>query len=250
MQPINRTGALACFAMAVGIVSAGAAVAIARYPGGFDWAYTVISRLASLQHNPAGGVWLAGALLPAMIVLWPATGYLKRSMDDAAGPVTALRIGIIGGALLGVEGLLQLDLSVVHRKGHEILALLTFGGLYGGVLGLYFRRVRQQSAFLAPALSVVLPLLAVCVTQFVLWFDQRDLGWVNTSWRELGVPLWLSFAFWQWSAVAMLWVGLGHLLSTRTETVCIAECATATTSNDAARDAAGLECNAASAIQH
>jgi hypothetical protein len=24
--------------------------------------------------------------------------------------------------------------------------------------------------------------------------------------------VWLSFAFWQWLAVALLWVGLGHLV--------------------------------------
>ncbi len=28
----------------------------------------------------------------------------------------------------------------------------------------------------------------------------------------MGVSFWLSFAFWQWLAVAFLWLGLGHLL--------------------------------------
>lgn len=213
MRATTRNQALALYATALAIVYGGAAVAMARYPGGFDWAYTVISRLASLKHNPDGGAWLAGALLPAMLVLWPVAGFLARTTVDRAG-ATALRIGIIGGALLGLEGLLELELSGLHRKGHELLALLTFAGLYGGVLGVYHGRIRQQAAFLLPALVVILPLLAVFLSQVVLYFDQRDLGWVSTDWRAMGVPLWLSFAFWQWSAVAMLWVGLGHLIWT------------------------------------
>jgi hypothetical protein len=212
MLQLGRTAALACYAAAIAMVAAGAGIAMALYPGGFDWAYTVISRLASLNHNPAGGPWLAASLLPAMALLWPVSGYLLRAVAGARAPVLALRVGIVGGALLGLEGLLQLELSGLHRKGHEILALLTFAGLYGGVLGLYYRRVRQQATFLLPALVVVLPILAVCASHIGLYFDQRDLGWVNTNWRELGVPVWLSFAFWQWSAVAMLWMGLGHLL--------------------------------------
>jgi len=49
----------------------------------------------------------------------------------------------------------------------------------------------------------------------LLWLGQRDVGWVDVAWRELGIPVWLSFAFWQWVAVALLWVGLGHLLMSR-----------------------------------
>jgi len=56
------------------------------------------------------------------------------------------------------------------------------------------------------------PLAAIFITQILIYFDQRDLGWVDHSWREMGVSPWLSFAFWQWLAVAFLWFGLGHLL--------------------------------------
>jgi hypothetical protein len=214
------------YAAAVLMVTAGAAAAMASFPGGFDWSYTVISKLASQKHNPAGGLLLSAALLAAMIVLWPVAAYLARASgaagDTGAGEAAgrrpprralmALRVGIAGGALLGLEGLLQLDFSGVARKGHEVLALLTFAGLYGGVLGLYVHRIRSNRAFAWSALLVLMPMIAVLVSQATLYFDQRDLGWVNTSWRELGVPLWLSFAFWQWAAVALLWVGLGHLV--------------------------------------
>jgi hypothetical protein len=217
MKVVDRTGALLRFAVAVLLVLLGTGLAMGHFPGGFDWAYTVISKLASRTHNPAGGVWLSGALLLAMVVLWPVTTHLA-GVRDAAGrrprlAVAALRMGVAGGALLGLEGLFILDLSGVLRKGHELLALLTFLGLYGGVIGLFVHRQRRSGVSKWPLLLVVLPLLAVGVSQVALYFDQRDLGWVNTTWRDMGIPLWLSFAFWQWLAVAMLWIGLGVLVA-------------------------------------
>jgi hypothetical protein len=46
---------------------------------------------------------------------------------------------------------------------------------------------------------------------------KRDDGsrQVNSDWRAMGVPFWLSFAFWQWLAVAMLGTGFGHLVLAR-----------------------------------
>jgi hypothetical protein len=78
---------------------------------------------------------------------------------------------------------------------------------------------RARHAAVAPwaALLVILPIIAVGLSQFLLYVGQRELGWVNTGWRELGVPLWLSFAFWQWLAVALLGAGLGHLVVTHDE---------------------------------
>jgi hypothetical protein len=201
------------------VVVAGVAVAATRFPGGFDWAYTVISRLGSHTHNPTGAVWLSGSLLAAVMLLWPVAGHLGRAGPDGAGrpriSLAALRVGLVGGALLGIEGVFALELSRLARKAHEILALMTFLGLYWGVLGLYVHRIRRTTSFLLPAFSVVVPLVAVGVSQLVLYFDQRDLGWVNSDWRELGVPLWLSFAFWQWLAVAFLGLGLGVLVAAR-----------------------------------
>jgi hypothetical protein len=212
----SRNGIFIIYTVAIGLLVLGIAVAIGRFPGGFDWSYTVISKLASKKHNPEGAVWLSGGLLAAMILLWPVAGHLGRSGGHAQPrkAIAALRVGLVGGFLLAIEGLFMLDLSTISRKAHEWLALLTMLGLYGGVLGLYWHRIQQHAPFIWPALLVVLPLLAVGASQLGLYFDQRDLGWVNTSWRELGVPLWLSFAFWQWLAVAVLGAGLGHLVAT------------------------------------
>lgn len=211
-------GAMALYGAAVLVILAGVTAASVRFPGGFDWVYTVISRLGSSRHNPGGAAWLTGSLLAAVVLLWPVTGHLERAAATGRGrprfAIFALRLGLVGGGFLGLEGMLSLDLSRIGRKAHEILALVTFLSLYAGVLGLYARRMRESAGAVWPALLVVLPLCAVGVSQLMLYLTQRDLGWVNTGWRELGVPFWLSFAFWQWLAVAFLGFGLGALVAT------------------------------------
>lgn len=217
----RRAAALLCFGGAALAVILGVAAAARNYPGGFDWAYTVISRLASERRNPDGALWLSGGFLAGMVLLVPVTAYLARvgSESGSAGlrSVLLLRLGVAAGIVLGLEGLLRLDLSVIHRKGHEAVALIAFLGFYGGVLGLHLHRVRRQGESVWPALLVLAPLVAVGLSQVALYFDQRDLGWVDTDWREIGVPVWLSFAFWQWLAVAFLSLGLGHLVLRRPE---------------------------------
>jgi len=195
----------------------GVVMAASRFPGGYDWVYTVVSHLASTTRNPEGARWLAGSLLVAVGFLWPVTRHLAGPGGcESRGviPVTALRVGLAGSALLALEGLLLLDLDALGRKGHEAVALATFVGFYGGVLGLFVRRIRRAPALFAPALAVFLPLLGVGLTQLILYLRQDTLGWVNPGWRELGIPFWMSFAFWQWMAVGFLGLGLGVLVVT------------------------------------
>jgi hypothetical protein len=216
MNP-GRKGALLLFGGASLAMAVGMGVAFSRYPGGYDWMYTVISRLASVRRNPDGARWAAGAFLLTMVLLWPVTAFLRQAMGRAGilprASARVLQAGVLAGGLLAVEALLEVRLSDHVRKGHEALALVAFLGFYGGVLGLYLHRIRERLSFLLPAAFVVLPLLAVGATQLLLYFDQRDLGWVDTGWRELGVPVWLSFAFWQWIAVAFLGLGIGVLVA-------------------------------------
>jgi len=192
-------------------------MAIARYPAEFDWMYTVLSHLASNRRNPEGGRWASGALLVAVILLWPVVGYLNRNLAGEGkrglGVALCLRAGIVGCAIIGLEGLLEVRFSDRVRKGHEAIALLSFFGLYIGLLGHYAYRIRDNIAFLAPAALALAPLCAVGIVQLVLYFDQRDLGWVSVDWRERGIPVWLSFAFWQWLAAAFLGLALGCLVA-------------------------------------
>lgn len=197
-------------------------LAARRFPGGFDWAYTVISALASRKHNPDGHYWFAGALALSMAFLWPAVSTLRPAEPPGRSGAThklvlALRAGLICGCLVGVERLLIHHLSDVLHKAHEILALFSFLALYTGILGLLVRLAVRRTGYLIPVILVASPLLGIGLTQLYLYLDQRDLGWVDTGWRDLGIPLYLSFAFWQWWALGFLLLGLGVVLLARPE---------------------------------
>lgn len=198
------------------VLSCGLVLAALLYPGGYDWVYTVASALASQKHNPAGNFWFASALVLAMILLWPYVSAFKQARNPAFPAtekfaIAALRTGLICGALLGLEKLLIHNLSDWIYKTHEILGLLTFLGLYSGILTLLVLAMHRHKIYAFPVIMLTSSLLTIGINQFWLYLDQRDLGWVDTSWREMGIPFWLSFAFWQWIAIGFLWLGLGLL---------------------------------------
>jgi hypothetical protein len=177
----------------------------------YDWQYVVMSALASRKHNPGGALWFSVALGLSMLALWPVTAYLRESLA-ARWQVIALRVGILCGVAIGMERLVFWHVSDVVYKAHELLALGVFAGLYVGALGLYAHRLRRDRRAWLGALAIGAPLLAIGITQLALYLDQRDLGWVDHGWRAMGIAVWLSFAFWQWVAVAVLWAGLAHLV--------------------------------------
>jgi hypothetical protein len=151
-----------------------------------------------------------------MILMWPYVSALKKAPSQApsataAFAFAALRTGLVCGLLLGLEKLLIRDLSNRVYKAHEILGLFTFIGLYSGILALLVQAMLRQRVFVYPLLLIASPLAAIGITQLWLYLGQRDLGWVDTNWREMGIPPWLSFAFWQWLAIGFLWLGLGLL---------------------------------------
>jgi hypothetical protein len=117
-----------CFAAAASSLILGGAVAAARFPGGFDWTYTVVSHLASTSRNPDGGRWVSGSLLMAVAFLWPVTHHLHRKFARTAprprASIAALRIGLIGGALLlfgldALDGPIQVALVWLSALANE-----------------------------------------------------------------------------------------------------------------------------------
>jgi hypothetical protein len=44
------------------------------------------------------------------------------------------------------------------------------------------------------------PMIGAASSQGYLYFVPNQLGWVGPHWAELGIPLYLSFAFWEWIA--------------------------------------------------
>lgn len=213
---IHQRRAVWWYLASVLVLSLGSILSARHYPGGFDWLYTVASALASQKDNPSGSLWFAGALSLAMALLWPYISALKKGLYPsppafAGFAIAALRLGSVCGVLLGLEGIFLRDLSAWVNKGHEILGILAFLGLYVGVIGFLVPAIIRQQIYVVPVLLVTFPLLAIGITQFWLYLAQRDLGWVGTNWRQLGTPLWFSFAFWQWLAIGFLAIGLGLL---------------------------------------
>jgi energy-converting hydrogenase Eha subunit A len=207
------------YALALTMFAVGVVVSTREFPAQpYDWMYVVMSALASRKHNPAGGQWFAMGLGISMLMLWPVVSYLRDAAAAGARrwPIVALRLAILSGIAMGVEWIVFDHLSDLVHKAHELLAIGVFFGLYAGVLGLYAERLRRGRRAWAGSFIVVAPLIAIGITQLALYLDQRDLGWVDAGWRAMGVPMWLSFAFWQWVAVAMLWAGLGHHLALAT----------------------------------
>ncbi|MDQ8181453.1 hypothetical protein [Pelagicoccus sp. SDUM812005] len=207
------------YGISIATVALSAAIGAWFYPGGFDWFYEVMSALASRKHNPEGGAWFAAGIALSMAALFPVA---YRLYQDAKGgsrletlAAWLVGVGVGCGVLVGLERLFVYHLSDLVDKAHEALALVTFLSLFFGNLGLAFTRTRRAGATRWVSAVVVGPLLAIGLSQLALYLDQRDLGWVDAGWREMGIPIWYSFAFWQWLASGALWVSLGLLLAQR-----------------------------------
>jgi len=214
----SRTAALAACLLSIAALALGIALAAARFPEGFDWAYTVMSALASRKHNPEGARFFAVGLALSLAALWPAVGWLDAHCDGrgklARFGLRSLRVGIVSGVVVGVERLAFHHLSDLVPKGHEAIALVAFFGLFLGVVALYADRLRRGAGGFRAVLLVIVPLVAIGLSQLGLYLDQRDLGWVGRDWRAMGIPVWWSFAFWQWLAALGLWLSIAHLVAT------------------------------------
>lgn len=209
-------GAWVCYGVSLAVFLGGVALAAAAYPGVFDWQYTVISRLASRRHNPDGSLWFSVGLAVSMLLLWPVMERIRPRARGAWSSTAGigLRAGLVFAALVGVERTLFLHLSGIVDKSHEALAMLAFLSLYVGLVAAYAQRFASGEAGRWRALAGMTPLVLVGLGSLALYVVQREVGWVKPNWRELGVPVWQSFAFWQWLMVVALWSAVAHLLAT------------------------------------
>ena len=216
---IRNTSAVYWYLVSLVVFWLGFSLAASHYPGGYDWAYTVVSALASKKENPHGGYLFSAALGLSMLLLWPYISAVRKALPvtdpTVSFSIRALRVGLIAGFLLGVERLLVFDISAWLDKSHEMLALIYSMCLYVGVLGLLWHLMKRNRIYLFVLLSVAAPLLILGGVEFGLYLAQRDIGWVGVDWRAMDTPVWLSFAFWQWLVVVFLWLGLGVLSSAR-----------------------------------
>lgn len=187
------------------------------FPGAFDWRYQAMSNLASSAKNPAGYLFWSLAVALSIVMGLPTCGYFARrfalsSPLMSAYAAFALRAGYLAGILLGFETAFFPNYGGLIYKAHEITAIITIAGIYLGVAGFWYCltawlvKVRRRpawfgaSVFLLPAI----PMTGVMLSQAWLFFDPNRPGWVSREWIALGIPVWLSFAFWEWLAVCGL----------------------------------------------
>jgi hypothetical protein len=109
-------------------------------------------------------------------------------------------------------------------KEHEILTLFAFTALCLGMIrlawqtaerllrlraGAFGRRARLCAAALAGL--AVLPIFLAGLAEAYVYYVLPGLHWVSLTWRAEGVPMYLSFAFWEWITCGVLSAYLGIL---------------------------------------
>lgn len=190
-----------------------------QYPSEYDWRYLTLSSLISPSRDPSGHLWASdGILLCGLFGFCWAAALVRDSEygSEAERPngIWFLRLGyffMICSAVLPSR-LLRVP------KGHEILVLLAFVGLCLGMMSLTYHAVernlsrrtaasgsgRPRLYAAALAIGAVFPILVAGATEAYVFYGRPELHWVSLAWRARGVPVYLSFAFWEWVTCAVL----------------------------------------------
>jgi hypothetical protein len=190
------------------------AASAAVFPGGYDWRFDVMCRLGYAHVNPDGSAYWAWALFLVCVMGVPCCQYFYRRLcGDAparAGFARAvLGAGLACGMVIALDGLLLPKLNEIFPKLHETVATIAFAAIFFGVLAFWsamttwLQNARLWSGWQCALLSllVLVPMAGSMVSQAYLFFVPNDLGWVGPDWAERGVPFYLSFAFWEWTAI-------------------------------------------------
>jgi hypothetical protein len=206
-RALQITPALGVLAFWAGILTASR-----QYPSEYDWRYMTLSSLLYPERNPAGHLWAsAGIVLCGCCGLcW--AGALARiaARRGAPAPRTGIRALRLGYICMVCCALLPERLLPI-RNGHEILALAAFFGLCLGMVQLTFQAVERRPVgrperagygrrLYAGALAgaALIPVLLAGAVQAYVSYALPDLPWVSLAWRARSVPVYLSFALWQW----------------------------------------------------
>jgi hypothetical protein len=203
------TASLGVLAFWGGMVMAGR-----RYPSEYDWRYITISSLVYGDRNPSGYLWArAGIVLCGLAGLYWTTVLARqgRQAGFAQRPigVWALGLGYLCMACCALlpEGLIQIS------KGHDFLALAAFVGLCVGMMYTTFTTVERSARgraggnrrLYAGVLAGVplCPIVLAALAQAHISHALPGLPWVSLAWRARGVPVYLSFACWEWVTCAV-----------------------------------------------
>jgi hypothetical protein len=195
----------------------GLALSAWLFPGPFDWRYQAMCSLASPAKNPAGHVYWSLAVVLTIVTGIPTCEYFAKSFSSTSPAMAAcsrfaLRVGYLAGILVAFETAFFPNYGGLIYKAHEITAIMTIAGIYLGVAGFWYcltiwlLKVRRRPAWFGAAVFLLpaVPMTGVMFSQAWLFFDPNRPGWVSREWIALGIPVWLSFAFWEWLSVCGL----------------------------------------------
>ncbi len=200
----------------------GLLMALHLYPSDYDWRYTTMSNLVYPERNPVGHLWAStGIVLCGLSGLYWTMILARRAVQvggaGSSAGIAALRLGFLSMACCA---LLPERLWPVP-KAHEFLALFAFLCLCLAIayhtlwtVESYLVRRAGISANAARSyacLAAAVPLTPVLLAGLAQAYVSRmrpELPWVGLAWRDLGVPLYLSFAFWEWVTCAALTTSL------------------------------------------
>ncbi len=199
----------------------GVLLSIHNFPSAFDWRYGTLTSLCSAATNPHGYVFSCVGLMIAFSTGLPLCGYIRVRFEPYAPRAAefgyqAIRIGFLGCVAVGVERLLTQHHIWHIRKAHETVSIVTFFGLLLGIAGnwicltAFLLRERRWPGWSLAALSLisVSPILGAGLSQGYLFLVPNHFGWVGPEWARMDVPLYLSFAFWEWLTCGAIFVYL------------------------------------------
>jgi hypothetical protein len=156
----------------------------------------------------------AGVLLCGIAGLYWTAKLLRswKRLCIAERPIGILALGLgylcMTCCALLPEGLFRLP------RGHDVLALAAFVGICAGTAFSTFKVIEQSprvrrlpgsSRLYAAMLAgfALSPIVLAAVAQAYVSHRLPGLPWVSLVWRERGVPVYLSFAFWEWVGCAV-----------------------------------------------
>ncbi len=214
---LATTGLLGICAFWSGVV-----MAARRYPVEFDWRYMTVSSLLSIERNPGGYGWSSAGIAACGCLgfVWATLAAQRARYSTESAGTGGLRAFQMGYFCTTLAAALP-ERLVPLPKVHEILAIVAFAGLTFGILRTFqtgiVRRIRMSGGAgrlwaAAIVCAVVSPVLLAASAQAYVYFARPELPWVNLSWRARGVPLYLSFAFWEWVTCGVLAVYMAVLL--------------------------------------
>ncbi len=195
----------------------GVLIAARQYPSEFDWRYMPLSNLFSDRLDPAGHLWATvGIVLCSVCVLCWAVLAQRWTYANAIIHQSGPRAIQLGSFCMACSAALPASALPIH-KGHELLSVLAFAGLCLGIVVMMFQIIEGNmlqrkrgsignSRLYASVLAgtAVLSILLAGLAQAYVRFALPTLPWVNLSWRASGVPVYLSFAFWEWVTCVVL----------------------------------------------